>query len=177
MGDVIENDLRQMGERPILATNDTDPLPLLRQRLRALLERPVAATPVDELFALGADLHRGGDAEAALAAFERCVEAAPAAIGGWHAVAALRQALGRPRAALVACNEALRLAPDDADTLFNTAVLLDALGEMPGARLAYERALQRAPQHAGALLNLVPLLLRERQVDAAARVSAQALSV
>lgn len=165
-----------MGEETILTMNHAATLQALRQRLRACQELPAAELPLAELFAVGAGLDRGGDREAALAAFERCVEAAPTVAGSWQAVAALRQALGRPRAALVACNEALRLAPDDTATLFNAAVLLESLGETEGSRLAYERVLQQAPRHSGALLNLVPLLLREQAVAAAGLVSAQALA-
>ncbi|MFA7291027.1 MAG: hypothetical protein WC023_02145 [Rhodocyclaceae bacterium] len=146
------------------------------QRLRQLLATEPLVSEASELLALGSDLHRGGELESALAAFEAVARAGMPQAALWDAIATLRFSLKRPQAALAACNEALRLAPDAPDSLFNTAVVLAALGDRQAAAHCYRRALKSDSAHRGALLNLVPLLVAEKQFAEALFLSESALA-
>jgi predicted O-linked N-acetylglucosamine transferase (SPINDLY family) len=146
------------------------------QRLRQLLAAGSLATEANELLALGADLHRSGNLESALAAFEAAAKTGVPQAALWNAIATLRFSLKRPQAALAACNEALRQAPDAPDSLFNTAVALEAIGDRQAAVHCYRRALNSDSAHRGALLNLVPLLLAEKQFAEALHLSESALA-
>lgn len=146
------------------------------QRLRQLLAVGPLATEANELLALGADLHRSGELESALVAFEAAAKTGTPQAAWWNAIATLRFSLKRPQAALAACSEALRLAPDAPDSLFNTAVALAALGDRQAAVHCYRRVLNSDGAHRGALLNLVPLLLAEKQFAEALYLSESALA-
>lgn len=156
--------------------NETVRASVSTQRLRQLLAAGSLASEANELLALGADLHRNGELESALAAFEAVasISTPPAAL--WDAIATLRFSLKRPQAALAACNEALRLVPEAPDSLFNTAVVLVALGDRQAAAHCYRRALNSDSAHRGALLNLVPLLVAEKQFAEALFLSESALA-
>jgi len=128
-----------------------------------------------ELMQTGAELDRCGCREAALAAFEALAARGAVSLSLWHAIAALRLALGRPLVALDACDEAIGLAPDNPDALFNKAVALESLKENAQASSLYQRVLEIDGAYRGALLNQVSLLLSEKRLDDALRLSEVAI--
>lgn len=122
-------------------------------------------------------LQRAGDPDAAIAALEAGVEAAPDAWALWHLLGTLRSDAGRLDAALAALDRAA--AHEDADAMairFNRAVVQQRRGE-PGAALdALEPilALPRPPPFAEDALGLAAACLAElgRGADGVALVEA-----
>lgn len=121
----------------------------------------------ERLWQTGADLHRKGQREAALAVFERLRELTPDNLALLRILAALYLDLKLPRAALQAAQCALQLAPEDAESHFNLAVVAAELEQFADAEAAYTHALKLNPRHYGVLCNL-PALLSRRALDSAA---------
>lgn len=143
-------------------------------RLRQIQAELLTAGP-DRLLALGAELHRAGMPNGALAAFEQLAVLVPERVQAWHALAALRLELQQPKAALAACERALALDPNNSDTLFNIAVVLAALADHGSALAYYERVLAQQPEHYGALRNR-PLVLNHLGQTDLARLAAETAS-
>jgi predicted O-linked N-acetylglucosamine transferase (SPINDLY family) len=106
------------------------------------------------LFVLGAGLHRLGELERALSAFERTLELQPGHVQAISARAALLAALGREREARTVLEEARRRYPEDVSVLVNLGYLLEQQAEgREEALRCYDAALALQPSNQAALMN------------------------
>lgn len=128
-------------------------------RARALYEQVVREHPADPASAdafnnLGNIERAAGDADAALAAFDRALALRPAHVGARNGRALALQQLGRVDEAERELEAALAIAPDVATTHSNLGNLLFRRDEVDRARDEYETAVRLDPAHADAHNNL-----------------------
>lgn len=128
-------------------------------RARALYEDVVREHPTDPASAdafnnLGNVARAAGDAEGALAAFDRALALRPSHVGARNGRALALQSLGRVDDAERELEAALALAPDVATTHSNLGNLFFRRDDVDRARDEYETAVRLDPGHADAHNNL-----------------------
>ena len=132
---------------------------LFKQLKRA--ESPIAAAPIEELIwqiwmehadssiegmmQLGIQQMNAGDASAALATFDRLVEAAPDFAEAWNKRATIHYLLGNNAASEADIVKTLQLEPYHFGALSGRGLVLIAQGKFEEARNAFSRALEVHP--------------------------------
>jgi len=112
-------------------------------------EAVLAADPqnAEALRLLGVVLTALGDANGALALFQRAVAAKHAFPEAWYSLGNVLQGLGRSDEALAAYAKALALRPVFPELHCNQGILLASLGRTKEAEDCYRRALTQEPRH------------------------------
>ncbi|WP_321900941.1 tetratricopeptide repeat protein [Paraburkholderia tropica] len=95
-----------------------------------------------------------GQANAAEALWQRCIDAQPQHVEAYNGLAAMLTALGKLPAAEAVWRKLLALTPAHADAWSNLGTVLHRLGRQPEAEAAYRAALAHNPAHADAHYNL-----------------------
>jgi tetratricopeptide (TPR) repeat protein/ferredoxin len=116
------------------------------------LQRGEAPAEVHQL--LARDAWRRGDAQAAAAAYESAIAAAPADPVPYLGLGVLKARLNDLEGARVAFERGLASRPDSADLAYNLGLVRGMAGDLPGAIAGFERALALNPDHRAARENL-----------------------
>ena len=111
----------------------------------------------------GSRLHAAGQAEQALAQFEKALAAQPDNVDAANACATVLTQLGKPDAAMAVLHRVRDALMRDADGATNYAIASENVGRLEEAEAAYGRALALDPHHVRALNNLA--LMRARSGD------------
>ncbi|MCB2002362.1 MAG: tetratricopeptide repeat protein, partial [Rhodoferax sp.] len=111
----------------------------------------------------GSRLHAAGQAEQALAQFEKALAAQPDNVDAANACATVLTQLGKPDAAMAVLHRVRDALMRDADGATNYAIASENVGRLDEAEAAYGRALALDPHHVRALNNLA--LMRARSGD------------
>jgi tetratricopeptide (TPR) repeat protein len=133
-------------------------------------DSPVAAAPIEELIwqiwtehadpgienqmQLGIQQMNAGDASAALATFDRLVEAAPDFAEAWNKRATIHYLLGNNAASEADIVKTLQLEPYHFGALSGRGLVLVAQGKFEEARNAFSRALEVYPAMIGVKNNI-----------------------
>jgi tetratricopeptide (TPR) repeat protein len=129
---------------------------------------PMAERTPDDWFELALTLE-DDDAEAAVAAYEKVLEARPSCTETLINLGRLRAELGQADAAEACFKMALAENPDDATAIYNLGVVAQDLGDDDQAVAHYHRALELDPGFAEAHYNLATIFDRQGQSQAAIR--------
>lgn len=98
-----------------------------------------------------------GDAQEALAQYDRAIRLDPASPVPYMDCAVLLAQLGRPVEALQRMLDCVRIAPQNAEVQYRLALALLEVGQKPAAATALQRALDSNPHHAAARETLMKL--------------------
>ncbi len=112
---------------------------------------------------LGTQLHKAGQPEQSLMAFEKALAQMPDDVNTASACAALLSELGRPVAAYKILLTVQTRLLEDADGSANLAIAAEACGDLAAAGKAYHHALLLNPTHLRALNNVGLLAARNLQ--------------
>jgi ferredoxin/tetratricopeptide (TPR) repeat protein len=130
------------------------------------LARDEAPAEIHQLVAR--DAWRRGDAQAAAAAYESAIAAAPGTPGPYLGLGVLKARIGDLDGARAAFDRGLASRPDSADLAYNAGLVRGMAGDLPGAIAGFERALALNPEHRAARENLAAA----RAAQAAGRAAA-----
>jgi tetratricopeptide (TPR) repeat protein len=117
---------------------------------------PAAASESPDWFGQALALE-SSDAQAALSAYARAVEAEPQNVAAWSNWGRLLHEAGRTQEAADVYQRALERAGADSLLLYNQGVLLEDLGDAGAAVRAYQSALEEDPDFADCHYNLARL--------------------
>jgi len=146
----------------------------LEQALRLLAE--IADPGVEVLFALGDLQFENGQAQAALASYQRVLDQAPDEADAWVSIGLIHFQQDRPEQALVAYQRALELEPDSVFALNALGDARLATGDEAGAIAVYRQAIELDPDDGQAHLNLADALYDTGELEAAEAECRQALT-
>jgi hypothetical protein len=118
-------------------------------------------------FEHGNSLLMHGQAEAALASYDRAIAIQPDHADAWSNRGAALQYLGKKEAALASHDRAVAICPDHAVAWFNRGLALQNLGQTQAALASYDRAIALRPDYANAYYNRGVTLQNLGQTEAA----------
>ncbi len=136
------------------------------KQTRGASEEELEAAAGDDWYQIGCRREDEADADGAIAAYRRAIEADAQHVDAYINLGRLLHERGDTAAALQAYQSALSLRPDDALAAFNLGVLLEDTGRLDDAAAAYQRAIDADPRAADAHYNLAGVF--ERLGDRAA---------
>src|SRR5262245_49900212 len=132
--------------------------PLASRRTQAPVAKREAPAPVERPFmdqsAVGADSYRGGDPNAALAAFQAAVEKNPQDAESWSNLGQVLVRLNRVKEAVPCFDRAIELVPSRWAYTFNRARAMGLLGRWDDAIAGYRRANELFPNDYVTAFNL-----------------------